>query len=165
MSGCQTILRSILDATIQHFQTQRLVTTLHHAYNDAAILFARNVSLVAPFFKHSTFRDEQEWRLVHVDSDDMLDHGVEFRPTPTMLVPYLTLYLPTPKEIFANLRHSDDGDFLANISHHYDKSLMKIIVGPGPHQQLEIRALERMVNPPRTFIIQIAGSQIPYRNW
>jgi hypothetical protein len=105
--------------------------------------FARELTLLASYFKHPSFKEEQEHRIVVIDQDDALRKQIEFREGRSSLVPYLKL--AAPREF-----------------------IRKIVVGPNVDQPLAVRALEAFVEkctgiPSLIGAVEFVMSQTPYR--
>ncbi|NOR23252.1 MAG: hypothetical protein GQ542_02475, partial [Desulforhopalus sp.] len=104
---------------------------------------SKNMLWLAKSFKNSSFRHEEEWRLVvgplPEDSEEIC-----YRPTKLTVTPYVEIdfssdELPLPIE--------------------------RIVVGPGPHQERSARSLEQMLKKFGFENVEVAQSKIPYRNW
>ncbi|GAA2153359.1 DUF2971 domain-containing protein [Humibacillus xanthopallidus] len=67
-------------------------------------------------FKHPAFAEEQEWRLI---ATDQYGEPVNFRPGPLGPTPY--------------------------VEFDFGSALVEVKVGPGPHQELRQRAVQRLV--------------------
>lgn len=105
--------------------------------------FARELVLFASYFKHPSFKEEQEHRIVVIDQDEALRKHIEFREGRSSLVPYLKL--PAAHEL-----------------------IKKIVVGPNVDQPLAVRALEAFVEkytgiPSLIGAVEFVMSQTPYR--
>lgn len=105
--------------------------------------FARDLVLLASYFKHPSFKEEQEYRIVVIDQDEALRKHVEFREGRSSLVPYLKL--PAPHNL-----------------------IKKIVVGPNVDQPLAVKALEGFVEkctgiPSLVGAVECVMSQTPYR--
>lgn len=98
---------------------------------------------IGPLLKHPKFDSEREWRLVSPPIPHGHDH-LRFRPGPH-LTPYCLFALCTQ---------------------HRRLALEEIVIGPGPHQQLNREAAgalasERGVHLPA----EPRLSDVPFRNW
>jgi hypothetical protein len=89
------------------------------------------------FFKHPSFQEEQEWRLVSTTPYPPL-----FRKGKSMIIPY------TPLRI--NCVPND------GIDH--------VFVGPCPHMQLSVRSVSDMLIL-KGFYVGVHPSSIPFRDW
>jgi Protein of unknown function (DUF2971) len=97
-----------------------------------------------PFYKHASFKDEAEWRVVlwsRPGYESPLE--VEFRMGASTLVP------------FAHLR-------LASVAAHF---LKKVIVGPTPNMDLSASAAEGFLRSSGLESVSVHTSQVPYRSW
>ena len=82
---------------------------------------------LAPGFKHESFREEKEWRLVRYPNDFLQDRpatpiDLRFREGRSSIIPYTSFSLDTNRELLR----------------------MKLRVGPGPHQELTRDAALRL---------------------
>jgi len=112
-----------------------------HAIKGASTFFLLGLVSLAPVLKHPKFHEEREWRLV---SEPMKLKDASYRPGRSFLVPYL----PVPLE-----------------SEHGLLPIENVVVGPGPHPQLDMIALSGLLhnhNAPETRVVE---SEIPYRSW
>jgi hypothetical protein len=105
--------------------------------------FARELTLLASYFKHPSFKEEQEHRIVVIDQDEALRKSIEFREGRSSLVPYLKL--PASRKL-----------------------IKKIVIGPNVDQPLAVRALEAFVEkctgiPSFIGSVEFVTSQTPYR--
>ena len=81
---------------------------------------------MASIFKHPSFFEEQEWRLVSVvdpDKINFLCKQVDFREGESMIVPYFKIKLPEETESL----------------------IKKVIVGPTPHKDLSIASVKGLL--------------------
>lgn len=96
---------------------------------------------IAKSFKHSSFKDEKEWRLVFgplpEDSEEIC-----YRLTKLTVTPY------------AEIDFSSDG-----------LPIERIVVGPGPHQKRSAHSLSQMLKKLGFENVKVSQSKIPYRNW
>lgn len=106
---------------------------------------ARELMLLASYFKHPSFAEEKEHRIV-VLLDYAPDANLQFREGRFSLIPYIEL--PAPR-----------------------KSIQKICIGPTGHKQLARRALETFLDNcygiPATTLgdLKITFSSTPFRPW
>jgi hypothetical protein len=114
----------------------------------------------ASTFKNPTFSEEKEWRIVILGPGSKPSTGskkeselsVRFRSGPLGITPYLQLPL-----------------LLSSSS----SPLRRIVVGPNPHMQESVKAVEMILedrgieirNEERPNGLEIEPSEIPYRNW
>jgi hypothetical protein len=103
---------------------------------------ANEILLLASYFKHLSFKEEQEHRIV-VLLNYAADHDLKFREGRSSLIPYIEL--PASREL-----------------------IRKIIVGPNPNQALANRALQSFLEkstgvPSFVSKVDIKDSNIPYR--
>jgi len=97
--------KAVIDAENRNYQ-YRLD---RHIYDHKMEVF-KNAMKYAPLFKHKTFEEEQEWRIVAISQD-----RPKFRQGKSFIVPYLEMPL-TENDEFVQLR--------------------EIIVSPTPHIEL-----------------------------
>ena len=92
-------------------------------------------------FKHESFFEEKEWRLV-VGPKNIQPERILYRPSGTEIIPYIEIV--------------------------YEKSSFPIeciIVGPGPHQKRNEVSLRQMLSSSEFNKVDVCVSDIPYRNW
>lgn len=115
-------------------------------WGQRASVFVRDFLGIGPLFKHDTFREENEWRvLCSVIPDRNPDFRI--RPGKSMLIPYREIKL-------------DSEDGLVHLD--------ELIVGPTPHTQLATQAARNLLNSLYSNGIRIKNvrpSRIPYRAW
>ena len=110
-----------------------------------AVSFTAHV--VGPLFslaarsKDASFQGEKEWRLVWRGRKPK--SGVLFRQSRSLIVPYVEIPITT-----ANVASVFDG----------------VVVGPTPHPQKLLYAVERMVQA-KGLSVQVESSSVPFRNW
>jgi hypothetical protein len=151
MADCH-LLKCVYDDAVKQKELKNLLNSRWKEYQtltdkDAktAVIdgFAHELVLLASHFKHPSFKEEQEHRIVVVDSDDTLRKKVEFREGRSSLIPFLKL--PAPHML-----------------------IKKIVVGPNVDQALAVRALEAFVEK-CTGVSSLIGSvefqrsETPYR--
>lgn len=100
--------------------------------------FWASVMEVAPKFKHPSFREEAEWRLIARDTSTSRG-GLEFRAGRRYVVPYITLG-PLPKE-----------------------AIGQVVVGPSPQQDLALRSVSECLDHYELEDAEVIRSTIPYR--
>ncbi len=101
---------------------------------------------VAAIIKHSGFKEEKEWRLVSkTGAANLL--GVEFRVSPTTIVPYLSIPLV-----------GDEEDSTLPIK--------EIVVGPGPQQRLTMVSVQELLWAyGLSQHCRVTKSETEYRGW
>lgn len=108
-------------------------------FNDYRNEFIASFCSMAPFFKHESFADEKEWRIV---SPILINSSnVELRKGKSFLVPYVEVCLDFSSE---------------------NPVIQNICVGPTPHMHLAMEALEHLPNSQN---VSVYCSSIPYRDW
>ena len=103
--------------------------------------YSFTILMYSTYFKHTSFHEEKEWRLI------CYSHGksnlqVKFRPGTSLIVPYCDIDL------------SVDNQFTAT----------GVVVGPTPHPDLSKKSIERVVEACNGNIT-VSNSNIPYRHW
>lgn len=117
----------------------------HKAKRDVIHDLAKNIILLASYFKHHSFKEEQEHRIVVLRPWGS-PSDVMFREGRSSLVPYIVL--PAKREL-----------------------ITRICIGPNPTKLLAKRALEAFlskVGMDTTFgpsPVEISFSEAPYRHW
>lgn len=92
-------------------------------------------------FKHKSFGEEREWRLV-VGPIDVPSKKISYRPSETGIIPYVEI-----------------------VSSNNSLPIERIIVGPGPHQKRNEASLRQMLAISALEKVEVLVSDIPYRNW
>lgn len=108
------------------------------------IQLANDIVLLASYFKHPSFSEEKEKRIV-VILDYAADSDLKFRNGRFSIIPYIEL--PAPKD-----------------------SIKRIIIGPTSNKKLSMKALDLFLEKTHecpTFIsdINVEHSRTPYRPW
>lgn len=96
---------------------------------------------IATSFKHKSFSEEKEWRLV-IGPVDITSDRILYRPSDTGIIPYIEI------------------DFTDKVL-----PIECIIVGPGPHQKRNEVSLRQMLSITGFNNVDVSLSDIPYRNW
>lgn len=137
----ETKLKNVLNDYWQKY----LKTRTKKEKNDLFTNLADELMLLASFFKHPSFEEEQEHRIV-VILPFATDEDLQFREGRFSLIPYIKLSAPR-------------------------KTIKKICIGPTVHKELAKRALETFLEksfgfPVTTFDdLEITFSSTPYRPW
>lgn len=135
----QTLLGNWAKETITKLSEGTSSEDIQAIFNDHQSEFIVNFCSMAPFFKHESFTDEKEWRIVsplYMDSSK-----VELRRGKSFLVPYINVCLDFSSE---------------------NSVIQNICVGPTPHMHLAMKALEHLPNSQN---VPVHCSSIPYRDW
>ncbi len=109
------------------------------------LLLIRKFYAIAPFIKHESFKNEQEWRIVNVLMGEKFD--IKFREGKSMIAPYIEFKLAEEELIPIN----------------------EIIVGPAPHMKLSQHSVKTMLmihgfdEDSVNKIVTL--SKVPYRAW
>jgi hypothetical protein len=103
--------------------------------------FLMKIIEYAPIFKHPTFFQENEWRLIKY-VDDNIKEEILFRPTGSMLVPYIKVEIPLV------------GGKLP---------VTEIVIGPTNHPDLAKRAVKDLLKKNSIPDVKVSNSKIPYR--
>jgi hypothetical protein len=114
-------------------------------YSSVCHLGDRNVATVVPFLKHPAFAEECEWRVVFAEVGTK---GILLRASGSLFVPYIKWSLPSGQDV---------------------ATWPELVVGPSPHGQLKLQALQPLKSKwttllPVTFD-DIKLSSAPYRDW
>jgi hypothetical protein len=111
--------------------------------NAAQQILTNVMSLCSPLFKHESFKEEQEWRLV-VTSRTPDAPTRYFRIGYSSIIPYLT----------ATLGADETVDFIK-----------EIVIGPSPNEGLAVKGVERLLHARGFSGAIVKPSNIPYRMW
>lgn len=113
--------------------------------NEIIYNFSTDVSLLASHFKHPSFSEEKERRIVII-TDSEIDENLKFREGKFSLIPYIEL--PVTKE-----------------------NIKQICIGPTSNRELSRRSLEMLLEKiyGLDFVfeqtVDVAFSKTPYRSW
>jgi hypothetical protein len=88
----QNYVDSIVDASKKALEKKTYVDPYHHA-SVMAMQAANRLLDMLICFKHNAFKEEREWRLVHVTREDFQPETLQFRETCGCLVPYRPTYI------------------------------------------------------------------------
>ncbi|HEX8221466.1 MAG TPA: DUF2971 domain-containing protein [Chloroflexia bacterium] len=105
--------------------------------------FARRFVEQAAFIKHRGFIEEDEWRLVSTHKTCTDGHS-DVREGKSTLVPYYALPITKPGE---------------------QLSLQEVVIGPTPHMDLAIDAIEFLICSGRLECADVTPSRTPYQSW
>lgn len=111
-----------------------------------ALIFEEEVEKYAAFFKHPTFHEEQEWRLIYFPTENAYSNQIKFRSGSLGIIPYAEIGLPDGK-------NNEQGGTLP---------IASIRIGPTAQPLLARKALE-MVAGGRYPDLEILGSDVPLR--
>jgi len=106
------------------------------------------LSVLAPSFKHTAFRDESEWRLILSKPHKPMP-GQRFRVGKSTLVPFIEVELNKDS-------HRKPAD--AYMIH-------EVVVGPTPNAELSMEALRALFESKDQPQVRVEKSAIPYRHW
>lgn len=98
-------------------------------------------------WKHPSFREEAEWRLV---SEQRLEREVKFRAGRTAIIPYVEVKLNEPAE-------TQISNMTAVLSHAY--------VGPCAEPEIAVGSLQHLLDAQRMSCPQYMLSETPFRHW
>lgn len=112
--------------------------------------FIAHLYRYAPLLKHTSFKDEREWRIVTRPRMFGMS-GFDYRAGKSSLVPYFRISLSESKSL----------------------GLEKIVVGPTPHPQNSLRSVRGLLmmhsikldDPVFGKGVLVLPSDVPYRNW
>jgi hypothetical protein len=106
------------------------------------------LSMIAPSYKNSAFRDESEWRLV-LNKPHKPMPGQRFREGKSMIIPYVEVEL--------------DRDL--HFKHSEEYMIRRVVVGPTPNADLSTEALQSLFLSKGHSGVHVEKSSIPYRHW
>jgi hypothetical protein len=103
------------------------------------------IQMHAPVWKHPSFREEAEWRLVSV----YRDRRIKFRPGRTAIVPYV--------EFRIDGNAAKAGDLFAVLNN--------TVVGPCPEPELAVGSAMDLLEESKIALQNFMVSSTPYRSW
>jgi hypothetical protein len=110
--------------------------------------FVAWLSGMASAYKHASFRDEREWRLIMSKPHKPMP-GQRFRAGKSSIVPYVEVEL--------------NRDYKSQHAANY--MIERVVVGPTPDSTLSIQALKNLFLSQGHPEVEIVPSKIPFRNW
>jgi len=105
-----------------------------------ARVFANFIMRYVLCFKNEVFKEENEWRLIHVQ-ENRNDGKIKFRPADEYLIPYIEGEIRTIDEEIFNEYHQKIAvmgvDDLKNyVEENGEFPIKEIIIGPDPHHEI-----------------------------
>ena len=101
---------------------------------------------IAALMKHSSFREEQEWRLVSQVFANYVKPPILYREGVSTLLPYLEIPLPT------KLHHEKEA-----------LAILHTIIGPTPSPNLSMGSVSKYLSRAGVAPNRVSNSGIPYR--
>jgi len=136
------IINEILEAVIASLK--RMTNTMNVDSADSiaeahAHIFEEEITKYATFFKHPTFHEENEWRLIYLPIENAYSNQMKYRGGCLGIIPYVEVDLPNGKNNIASIR-----------------------IGPTVQPELAKKALEMLagIKYPN---LDISSSAIPLR--
>jgi hypothetical protein len=130
------MIKSIIDNYLPRMRAEEDIIRMM----DHASMAAHEVACQSIQFKHKSFGEEREWRLV-VGPIDPVYEKICHRAGEMMIIPYVKIYYPKGVQI----EH--------------------IVVGPGPHQERNAGSLRQMLLVKGKNAVRVDNSIIPFRPW
>lgn len=138
------ILGEILDSVLKELEgTADRSSRLQHIANQKARESIPPIISLVAIFKHPSFKEENEWRLVSEETT-LSDPNVQYREGKSMVLPYLQFGLA-----------GDDGKL----------GIKEIIVGPTPHQELSKQSVLHLLSSNGIESCEVKISGTPYQTW
>lgn len=101
----------------------------------------------ATYCKHSSFREEREWRVVYERSSDKEPLKVQHRTARGVVVPYVALKLPAAVGALAG-----------------HLPIVEVRCGPSPEPDLKQEGVQRLLRSSAAFAhVEVSGSDTPLR--
>ena len=111
--------------------------------SETRLTFALEILLLGPIFKHSSFSQEEEWRLISTPAA-IKEMQIKFREGRSMIVPYVEFGLS---------------------NHVTGMPIKKIIIGPTPNNQLSKISVQEILAINEVESCQVYCSEVSYRTW
>ena len=142
----EEILNSLIEKLLITFRKERPYSqpTLgfpQQRYHSFLEQFRGDILQILSIIKNSSFREEQEWRLISEYYPSYVTPEINFRQDASMLVPYVELYLGDDNPLFED-----------------------VILGPSQHQNLSMAALSMFLSN-KGLCNKTVNCSIPYREW
>ena len=107
-------------------------------------LVALSIPSTASYYKHLSFTEEKEWRIILGTSlSEEGGHTINFRQGKSTLIPYAEFVFRT--------------EGLSSIS--------EVVVGPTPNPELSIDSIRRLLRTQGLDEVRVSQSHVPYRSW
>jgi hypothetical protein len=135
---CAELIESSLDFLDRNDSEQGRESFIRHLVD--------GIGQVSAWFKHNSFREEAEWRVIYPRTEDMAKLNLKFRPGRGAIIPYVELDLT--RRVGAHVG-------LLPISH--------INIGPQQDHALARRGLEVLIAERRLDVAEIHESVAPLR--
>jgi len=100
--------------------------------------------LIAHYFKHPKFFEEEEWRLIY-GLRNPKKKEIFFREGTSMVIPYV--------------------EFELSLAADEPLPIKEIVIGPTPNQELSKKSVEKLVMKYEISSCNVVLSEIPYRVW
>jgi hypothetical protein len=140
-------IKEIVDGKLLKIRGWTNPLVWQHEYEE----FLRDLLILAPTFKHPSFEQEQEWRLICQFAKPKGSGPVgkiKFRDGNSMIVPYAEIKL---------INEENDEDLKIELD--------EVVVGPNPHTDLSKISTELFLGQSGVIYTNVRESIIPYRSW
>ncbi|MEP2774434.1 MAG: DUF2971 domain-containing protein [Luteolibacter sp.] len=140
------LIDDLLNSYLSHWREASRIIETGEEWNTPSIAdsFAVRVAFAASAMKDETFSEEREWRLVGANPKR---RPLNFRDGSSFLIPYVKFHWGGPKAVPPC------------------QPIVAITVGPGPNQDLALKAVKMLLNANQIQEIEPTRSEIPYRTW
>lgn len=141
----EKIVKQLVDAVLNEFQAGKegpsdKVSTMPEE-PDIKRDFRQNILQIAPFLKHSSFSEEQEWRLIS-ERIEISHPQVDFREKRSMIIPYFKIKL---------------------VENNEGVPIKHVIVGPTPDKESSKDSVEAFLYVKGVKSCRVDISETPYR--
>jgi hypothetical protein len=110
---------------------------------DASSFIGSVIALCAPVFKHESFKEEREWRLV-VQCKERKAPKRHFRAARSTMIPFIKLDVA---------------------SGHRDTYIRQVKLGPSPNEYLGASGIAKLLEQRDLSAATVDRSKLPYRSW
>jgi hypothetical protein len=110
---------------------------------DARAFIGNVIALCAPVFKHDSFREEREWRLL-VQCKERHAPKRHFRAAQSNLIPFIKVDVA---------------------SAHPDTYISNVKLGPSPNEYLGTSGIAKLLEQRNLAAATVDCSKLPYRSW
>lgn len=131
----QRFIHSFLDDIHTRFESNKDISTSHVC----SFILIETIS-VSTFIKHTSFMDEQEYRIINNGTNDKVNHC----EGKSMIIPYI------------EFSPMDENDKLP---------ISKILVGPTPHPELSKLSVQSLLESKGYEGVEVEISDVPFRSW
>ena len=146
----QIIINEVLNGFFAGYENQYSINDTPERLKNFVIVCRDYMTQLALLMKHSSFQEEQEWRLIAANLDEMTNPGIFFRGSNKGIIPYYKFKLVNDKH--PNMVVRDD-------------VRLTVFIGPSPDRFNRQLGLQFLLSHYLGFEAAYGSSDIPYKTW